>query len=256
LYLIKKRDAISSLTLVIIVVIVAIAVIATVVFTGFLPSLTGTIVGSGKLVTKDMDFSDFAALDIESGFKIEITQSSSYSISITADDNVMKRVEVSKTGDTLKIGLKPGIEYKTLTLKAEITMPELHELGASGGTHGAVEGFSTSNEFVLDLSGGSNLKMMDMSFGDIDITLSGGSTIEIEGEAEDMLLGASAGSTLNLSDFQVQNANVNLSGGSHGTINLDGRLDCDLSGGSRLQYVGEPTMGDITTSGGSTLSPK
>jgi len=54
----------------------------------------------------------------------------------------------------------------------------------------------------------------------------------------------------------VVNADVSLSGGSRATINLDGRLDADLSGGSNLLYIGDPTMGDINTSGGSTVGKK
>jgi len=54
----------------------------------------------------------------------------------------------------------------------------------------------------------------------------------------------------------VNNADVNLGGASTGTVNLHGRLDTDLSGASKLEYVGEPTMGTINISGGSTLSKK
>jgi hypothetical protein len=252
----RKNSAIGNLTIIIIAVIVLAALIGTIVLSGLLPVFSGEIVGSGNLKTEEMEFSDFSGLDVQSGFKIEITQSSSYSVSITGDNNVFKRIEVSKTGDTLRIGLKPGITYRHLTLRAKITMPELQELDTSGGTHGTIEGFSSSNEFILDLSGGSNIEMTEMSFEDFNADLSGGSTIEIEGEAENLLLEASSGSTLNLSNFQVHDANVNLSGGSHGTININGRLDADISGGSRLQYIGEPTMGDISISGGSTISSK
>jgi hypothetical protein len=71
-----------------------------------------------------------------------------------------------------------------------------------------------------------------------------------------MVADVSGASSLKLDDFTVGNANVDFSGASSGTINLDGRLDADLSGASRLWYIGEPTMGTIDTSGASTISPK
>ena len=40
------------------------------------------------------------------------------------------------------------------------------------------------------------------------------------------------------------------------TINVDGILNVDLSGGSRVIYVGEPTLGDIDLSGDSTVNKK
>ena len=48
----------------------------------------GRVVGSENLVTKEKDFSDFTIVEVGSGFEVEITQSSSYSINITADDNM------------------------------------------------------------------------------------------------------------------------------------------------------------------------
>jgi len=256
MFLLKKKRAISNLTILIVAVIIVAALIGTVIMSGLLPSLGGKIVGSGNLKTEVMEFSDFSALDIGYGFEVEITRSSSYSVSITGDRNVFNRIEVSKSGDNLRIGLKPGIVYSRLTLKAKITLPELVNFEASGGTHGTVEGFNASNKFVLELSGGSNIRMMDMVFEELDADLSGGSSIEIDGEATDLTLEASSGSSLDLEDLQVHDANIVLSGGSHGTIKLDGRLDADLSGGSRLEYIGEPTMGNITTSGGSSIRAK
>lgn len=40
------------------------------------------------------------------------------------------------------------------------------------------------------------------------------------------------------------------------TSNLEGRLDAEVSGASSLQYLGDPTMGDINTSGASTINKK
>jgi len=227
--------AISTLAIILIVVVVVGAVVATVVFfLWFWPF--GRVVGSENLVTKEKDFSDFTIVEVGSGFEVEITQSSSYSINITADDNVFDYIEASKTGDTLTIRLKWGYIVQSATLRAEITMPHLYELKFSGGTHGTAEGFTSSHDFVLNLSGGS--------------------TINLEGSANDLRISASGGSHVHLSDFTVHNADVNLSGGSDATITLDGRLDADLSGGSDLLYIGEPTLGDINTSGGSTVGKK
>ncbi len=66
----------------------------------------------------------------------------------------------------------------------------------------------------------------------------------------------SGASRFNLGGFIVNNADVTLNGASTGTVNLSGRLDANVSGASRLSYIGEPTMGTINTSGASTISKK
>ena len=234
-HLIMNKRAISSLAIILIVVIVAGAIVAGTVVWWFWP-FRGHVVGSGNLVTEDYNYSDFTGVDVESGFEVEITQSSSYSTNITTDDNMLDYVEVSSPGNKLTISLKWGYSYQDVTLRAKIIMPDLHELEFSGGTIGNVEGFTSSHDFALSLSGGS--------------------TISLEGAANDLTISGSGGSLLHLSDFPVHNATVNLSGGSDATINLDGRLAGNLSGGSHLKYVGNPTAVVVNTSGGSTVGPQ
>jgi hypothetical protein len=256
----RHRKPMSTLAIALIVLFVAAVVIAAVLAAAFFLGAWhpfGQVVGSENLVTQEKFFSDFSVVDVGNGFEVDITQSVSYSIKITTDDNVLDNVEVFKTSDTLTIRLKLGYSYESVTLKAKITLPELHELELSGGTHGTVEGFSSSHEFVTELSGGSFLSGDFSTTGDAQFTLSGGSHLsELNGTANNLRISGSSGSHLDLSDFNVHDASVSLSGGSHATINLDGRLDAEVSGGSHLLYFGDPTMGDIDTSGGSTVSKK
>ncbi|UCG35975.1 MAG: DUF2807 domain-containing protein [Candidatus Bathyarchaeota archaeon] len=254
----RRRKQMSTLAIILIALITAAVVVAAVLAAAFFLGAWhpfGQIIGSGNLITQEKSFSDFSAVDVGSGFEVEITQSSSYTVKITADDNVLDHIIVSKTGDTLTIRLRLGYSFQSVTLRGKITMPELRELELSGGTHGTVKGFSSSHEFVAELSEGSHLSGDLRTSGDAKFSLSGGSHLsKLDGAASDLGVSASSGSHVDLSDFPVHDASVNLNGGSHATINVDGRLDADLSGGSHLFYIGDPTMGDIETSGGSTVS--
>jgi len=254
-----NTHAISTLGIALIIIIVvgsAVAVVVAAVLLGFWKPF-GQIVGSGTFDTEKKDFTDFTIVEVGWGFEVEINQSDSYSINITADDNMFDYIEVSQTGDTLTIGLKWSYSYQDVTLRAEITVPDLYELKFSGGTHGTVEGFTSSHEFVLELSGGSHLSGDFTTSGDAQFALSGGSHLTgLDGAANDLTISGSGGSHLDLSDFAAHDATVNLSGGSHATVNLDGRLDGDLSGGSHLEYVGNPTTVDVNTSGDSTVGPQ
>jgi len=236
----------------------------------------GVVEGSGNLSTQEVDFSGFTRVDVGYAFEVEILQSDSYSVNITADDNLFDdHIRVSQAGETLKIGLRPGYNYQSVTLRAEITMPDLYGLELSGATHGTAQGFNSSHHFILKLSGASSLDMVDMSVGDIDFDISGASSVtgnitagdsdfqvsgashvQLQGSASDIAIDASGASHVELAAFPVNNADVELSGASHGTVNLDGILNADLSGGSHLTYLGTPTMGDIDISGGSSIGPE
>ena len=254
-----------------------VAVLVAVLLTAaLLVGCTGIVVtGSGDLKTEEMDFSEFTRIEVGSAFEVEITQSGSYSVSITADDNLFKYIDVSKQGETLKIDLTTLTLLEPTTLKAKITMPQLRGLGLSGATRGTVSGFSSTENLDLEVSGASSLDLVDISVGDVksdisgaskvtgditagdaDFDVSGASTVQLEGSASDIVVDASGASRVKLAAFPVNNADIKLSGASSGTVNLDGKLDANLSGASKLEYIGELTMGDINTSGASTLSKK
>ena len=244
--ILTNRKALSSLLIVILVVaVVVVAVGAVAVYYWVLP---------GTLKTETMEFNDFTAVEVGSAFEVSITQSNLFSVKITAGENIFDRIQVTQTGVTLKIDVTPGLGISNG--KAEITMPELNTLILSGATRGTVEGINSSNPFVLALSGASVLEMTNTNVGDAEIEVSGASTLNAEGTGGDLVALIEGASNVDLTDFPVNDADVNLSGASRATINLDGKLDAELSGASNLEYIGEPTMGDINISGASTINKK
>ncbi len=214
--------------------VIVIALLAAVFFSGLFPF--GFIVGSGNLQTQEKSLSDFTIVNVHNGFQVEITKANTYSIEVTADDNVIQHVEVTKTENTLTIQLEPGFGYQSPTLRAKISMPDFEEAQLSGGSNIKASSFNLTHNFRAELSGGS--------------------VLEMDGGANDLVAECSGGSRLEFSDFAVDNVNVDFSGGSRGTINVNGRLDAQLSGGSQLFYIGNPTLGDIETSGGSNIVKK
>jgi hypothetical protein len=190
------------------------------------------------VITQEEAIADFEKLDVSNGFRVEVSQGDSFSVVIRIDDNLVEHLQVAKEGNTLKIGLKPGRLYNILgaTLEADVTMPELTGLDLSGGSHGTATGFESTRDLVLDLSGGSHATLA--------------------GTAGDVTIDASGGSEADLSGFSVADVSIEASGGSEVTVNASGRLDADASGGSRVYYLGSPTLGKIDESGGSTVAPR
>jgi len=236
--------------------------------------------GLGGIVTEEKDFTDFTYVEVEGTFEVEITQSESFSIIVSAEESFFDYVAVAKEGETLRIYLNPRHTFtdftlQVRTLKAKITMPALYGLHLSGASKGTVTGFKSTQDFSVDISGASSLDMDDievddaeleisgaskvngtMSADDAEFEVSGASKIELKGSADDIILNASGASEINLADFPLDNADVKLSGASEATINAKGRLDCVLSAASSLYFLGNPTMGDISVTGASTIKHK
>jgi len=212
---------------------------------------------SGNIVTLDREISEFQRLDVSHAFTVDITQGESYAVTLRVDENVIDYLEVEKDGDTLKIGLQPGLISTTgsVTMEASVTMPELRGLELSGASKGELGGFESAGRLDLHLSGASDLRG-ELVAGDVDVKASGASDIRLDGSGGDLTIDASGASTLDLEMFSVRDVRVELSGASKATVNASGTLDVDASGASTVYYVGEPDVRSIDTSGASSVKQK
>jgi hypothetical protein len=233
------------------------------------------IVGSGNLETREFEFTGFNKVEAGGMFNVEVTRSDSYGVSVTIDDNLMTYLDVTQSGDTLHIGLKPfssiGFPFHAT---ANITMPALQAFTISGLSKGTVQGFN-NDDMKIDVSGASTLNIADlktknatldisgvsklngnMETVNADFEVSGASSINIEGSAQDAVLEVSGASSLHAAKFSIQNALVEVSGASNADVQVYKKLDVDISGASRLKYGDSPTLGSVKVTGASTLSRK
>ena len=74
-------------------------------------------------------------------------------------------------------------------------MPELTGLDLSGGSHATITGFTSTEDFDTDLSGGSHLRG-DIEAGNVRFDASGGSHLTLIGSAQDLKLDGSGGSQI------------------------------------------------------------
>jgi hypothetical protein len=249
LNVISSRKALSPLAIGLIVLGVATVLVAGVVVFYFWS-------GAGNVITETKQFSDFNKLDISSGFEVTITQSSTYRVVITANEKALDLIQVTQSDNTLTIQIQPGAAFSASTLKAEIAMPVLDGVMFSGGIRATASGFNTTEDFRADLTGGSSFDITDFTAKNLNVELSGGSTLTAQGTGNNLVAIGSGGSNLDLSNLQINDAHIDLSGASHAIVNLDGTLNVTASGASSVEYMGSPTLGNIDTSGGSTVSKR
>jgi hypothetical protein len=188
-----------------------------------------SVKGSGALISKE--------LEISNTFKATITQSDEYRVSVTLDDNLLEYLIVEKQNGNLRVRLKRGISVRSVTLEASISLPEMSKVDASGASEATFSDFTASD--------------------DVDFIVSGASRIELAGTADEASIEASGASSARLEDFTVTSATASLSGASSADLDVTGKIhEIDLSGAFRLRYTGDPVVGDINSSGGSTVESR
>lgn len=231
------------------------------------------LTGTGPIITRAYDLSGFNRVEVSSAFEVNIAPSSSYSISVTAYENLFDYVEVYTTTDTLFVRLKPG-SFTSSTHRVAITLPTLTYLNLSGASHGTAREFVSSTDLTLNLSGASSLdtamtagkSKIDLSGAsklkgtftatDASMKISGASRIETTGSVQTLDIEVSGASTADLFDFTVQNAQTEVSGASTLNLTANGKLDVEVSGASTLNYKGTAVFGKNDVSGASSIHKK
>lgn len=258
-------------------VVLGIALIAVLLAGLFLPGCIRRDLSekSGPITEQSYDYTGFTGVEIGSAMKLDVSYGTSFNVTIKAGKNLFDNIKVTQSGDLLKIyieGWNISWWWGRTTPRVTITMPELKKLYVSGATESNVTGFSSNNDLDLKASGASQVDI-DMKAGYFtaavsgasevegrliaagsNITISGASTVDLTGSGGDIKLDVSSASTASLRYFTVNDADVRFSGASHGSMDVSGRLDVNLSGASSLNYYGNPVMGNTSVTGASDLN--
>jgi len=231
--------------------------------------------GNGHVQTKPFDNTGFDKVEIDNAFQADIAYANTFSVDITMDSNLFDYLDIRQLGSTLHIGLQKNHSYFDTTQKATITMPDLRGSNVSGASKTHISNFNSVNDLNIDVSGAGRLECTNIKAGDTVIgvsgagqttgalsmasgkfDISGASTLQLDGTATNITAEFSGASTGRLDNLTVAKANITLSGASNATINVSNNIDASVSGASRLYYIGNPTLGNISVTGASTFTKK
>lgn len=214
---------------------------------------TEQVRGSGNQLTRTEAITDFSGINASHTFDVTVRYADSYRVEVRVDDNLEQYLEVRKRGNILVLGLEDGRSYSNTHLEAEITMPRLQRFELSGACEGDFSGFESNDALEIELSGASRLRG-DIVAGDVRISVSGASNLHLTGSGRNgVALNISGASNVNLEEFTLIDVYAQVSGASELVVSATGELNVEASGASDVRYVGDPTMGNIETSGASTI---
>jgi hypothetical protein len=214
----------------------------------FFPAVTG----SGTPTTASYGLAGFSGIQASQAFKVHVIPDSFFSVDVTCDDNLVRYLRVDTTsGGTLRLALEQGYNYRFITVSAEVHMPAVSMLDASGASDFDVEaGFASSAPLSISLSGASSATVAGIVCGDLTVDISGASTATLAGSAFSHRIMASGASNADLMSCSAPRADVTLSGASDAWVNVgSGLLSLSASGASTLYYAGTPVFSLYNLSG-------
>lgn len=245
----------------------------------FLPALACQAVnqqavrGSGKIVTKTVDVSNFERVTLEASGDVYIQQGSTESLTIEADDNIMQWLDTRVTGDELILGMKPNgnlnpsqsVVYH-LTVKdlsgiflkgsgdfyIEPVESESLQVSVAGSGDVEIKGL-TSDKLAIELTGSGNIILKDVDVETVDTSLKGSGDITLVGKSSTQTLSVSGSGNYLAGDLETESTEINISGSADVTVWTKEQLFVDISGSGNIYFYGEPNT-DQSGSGSGNLT--
>ena len=197
-----------------------------------------------RMETKAYPLNDFEGLDVSWIFHVELTQAPDYKVEVEAPDFVIPYLLVKVRGNNLVLGVsgmpsdvRRKMERGNYKVNATVHMPELSNVEMSGASKMIASGNFQTGRFVMELSGATAVRGLQMTANYGILECSGASKYEMKG--------------------QLKTVKINLSGASKGTMESDGDdLDVDLSGSAKLDLTGTYDKADMELSAATHVQVK
>ncbi|NMO13867.1 DUF2807 domain-containing protein [Pyxidicoccus fallax] len=229
---------------------------------GLLTGCGPQLKGSGNVIDEDRQTPDFAAVEVDDGIQaiIVVDPTQPRKVRIIGDDNLVERVRTevrTGNGTTLRVHLPTddADDWSSDTpLRAEVTLPELTALVASGASSVELSGAITSDAFSLEASGASRIRADGLETQELTLVLSGASEATARGYAHRVTNTLSGASQFRARQLTSREASLVVSGGSTAELQVsDLLLKVTASGGSDVTILGRPIVRSQELSGGASL---
>lgn len=208
-------------------------------------------------VKQSRQLGSFQTVSSSGGIDVVLSQGSNISVVVEASEEAQGHIVTEVQGNKLSIGWERNYSWRNLLSSKRkatvyITCPRLSGLSLSGGADAKGQSNFSADNFSIDASGGSDVKM-NLTAKTLTVQASGGSDVDLAGRVERQEVDVSGGSDYNGFALQSNTATVQASGGSDVNISVDGEISSSASGGSDIRYKGGARVANSSSGGGGSV---
>ncbi len=204
----------------------------------FFPTVAtlSAVQNAGPVQTESRDVSNFTAVNFAAVGDLTITQGDSESLTIQAEDRILRQ---------LKTEVKDG----TLTIRTQ--QESINSLNTVKGIYYTL---TVKRLDALTLSGAGNVHATNIKTDRLAVTLSGAGTCEMAGEVGQQSIVLSGAGRYNGGNLKSQSTQAIVSGIGSATVWATDSLSANLSSVGSIQYYGSPQVSKNITGLGSVVS--
>jgi len=190
--------------------------------------------GSGDIETENRNVEEFDSIDASGAFKIYATIGDKHSLSVTADDNLLRYIVTKVRNGKLLLDTKRDLSPRR-DIVITITVKNIKQIEASGACEIFVE--NINNDFL-------------------EIDMSGASDIKLQGSSDKFSVYLSGAGNVDAKNLIAKKVKISLSGASDAVVHATESLDAEVSGVGSVDYYGDPDKVVTDVSGVGSINRK
>ena len=208
--------------------------------------------GDGNVVNQARNVTGFNSVDVSSALEVFVTQDSTFSVKVEADNNLQEFIEVYKEGEVLHVRQANNINLDpSKDIKIYVSAPAFRRFEVSGASGIRTQNRITSTgTFELGLSGACHGEL-DVKAPKVAVDLSGASNVSLRGETKDLDIEGSGSSDIKAFELLAENVTVDISGAGNVEVFASAKLSASASGASDIKYKGGATVNSDVSGAGS-----
>lgn len=196
----------------------------------------GTTKGSGNVKTASRAVSGFTKVQLTGAGILNIAQTGTESLTISAEDNLLPLLTSDVSDGTLTLSVKQGQSITpTKPITYTLTVKQLNAINLSGA--GAVNAVNITTDALT-------------------VSCSGAGATTISGSAQSQSVTISGSGSYNARDFKTTDSTVKISGFGSATITASQTLNATISGAGTVTYYGSPQVTQSVSGAGSVKQGK
>ena len=178
--------------------------------------------GSGNVVTRTFEAGGVEKVRLLGAGEVTIVQGDEEGLTIEAEDNVLDHLDVTVSGDTLKIEFEKNFNIiPTEPIKIDLKVKGLQ---------------------LIEVSGAGEVKASNIDTENLDVILNGGGSFILSGKAGVQKIVFNGAGNYDAGDLQSQEVSITSNGAGAATVWATEKLSITLNGAGSLNYYGTPQI--------------
>ncbi|WP_082304947.1 head GIN domain-containing protein [Persicobacter sp. CCB-QB2] len=198
-----------------------------------------------------VEVGNFDEIHVGGAYEVYFTTGGECKVSMEGRSQDLERTNIYTKGNKLKVQMKSGTN-NTKTIKVYIQAPKVSALHISGASKFYTKNSIKSEDVEVHVSGASTVKI-ELEGSHVNLHASGASNLMLVGKASTAEVHASGASNIKAQDFICEHVNTHLSGASNLSIHAEKSIEGKCSGAGNVRYAGSPSRVIVNTSGAGSV---